>query len=49
MRPNNSETGRGHGYDLLTRSPLTPPCQEGMMIPTSWPGGAVNTPSRGAT
>ena len=48
-RLNNRETGRGDGGDRLTNIPLTPPCQEGMMKLTSWPGGAENTPGRGAT
>ena len=46
---NNSDADKGHGGDRLTRSPLTPLQEEGMMTPTSWPGGAYNTPGRGAT
>ena len=49
MRPNNSETDKGPGGDRLTGSPLTPPHREGMMVSTSWPGGAGNTPGHGAT
>ena len=46
---NNSDGDKGQGGHRLTGSPLTPPRREGKMTMTSWPGGADNTPGRGAT
>ena len=48
-RPNNEQTGKRHGFDLLTGSPLTPARRRGMIRIKGWPGGADNTPGRGAT
>ena len=48
-RLGSSEAGKGCGGDRLTASPLTPLRPSGIIGATSWPGGAVNTPGRGAT
>ncbi len=39
----------GYGGDRLTVSTLTPLTPSGIILKISWPGGAGNTPGRGAT
>ena len=46
---NSSEACESQADGWLTGSPLTPPRPSGIISPTGWPGGADNTPGRGAT
>ena len=48
-RLGSSEAGKGCGCHRLTASPLTPLRPSGIIVATGWPGGADNTPGRGAT